>query len=369
MRRRLPGPIIFLLVLPVLATSAAEAPSVPTVLGYQAPQLAREKVPDLPWPGDPDREALVILEFNVSADGRVSDVQLAEGGFHEQRFVDSATRFLRKARFNPATLSGVAVESLGVRMPFRYQLGAKGITKDFRSELAKVAQFIDRGDYAGAHFHAQWMLSEKVTLNYEYAVLQAQLAQTHARVGNVHRAIVAARAATARATSQIQTFKLRQPMPKNDAGNYLLPKELVASLLDLRLRLTASKGLLLEALQAYYELAGLVEMTPDDPRVAAADKFIQALEGDQPLVGQARIDESGLWAHELFRREFSVGNVQGKVDKVVLHCVGRSRELPYKADAAWKIPASWGGCRAITSGEPGTEFSIIEYQPEKVSAP
>ncbi len=66
------------------------------------------------------------------------------------------------------------------RIHFSFQMTREeqGVTPEFRAELGKVDQLIKEKDFAGAHFHAQWMLRERVRFNYEYAVLQALLAQT-----------------------------------------------------------------------------------------------------------------------------------------------------------------------------------------------
>jgi hypothetical protein len=106
-----------------------------------------------------------------------------------------------------------------------------------------------------------------------------------------------------------------------------------------------------------------------DARILLAGKITQSLEGDQPLVGNARIDESKFWGHELTRRDFSISGVRGEINKALVGCVGKTRALIYTADVTWTIPASWSGCRVAIFGEPNTEFNIIEYSPEKVSTP
>ncbi len=328
----------------------------------QSPERVRLNVN---WPGDFDREALVRVRFRVHADGHVSEVELLDGGFHEKRFVDEVFRAMKTAKFKPAMRNGVPLDDYCATQPIVFALGAeaKGITPVFRRELSKVEKLVRSGDNAGAHFHAEWMLSEKAKLLYEYAALQAQLAFTHASVGNVHRAIAAAHAGSERKSPTQREFSLEELAPPNSASYYMLPQEVVTNLLEMRFKLAASKGMLLESILAYQELAGLVKIPGEDPRARAAVAIVNALKGDKPLVAQLRVDESRFVSHELFRRTFSIAPRTGAIEKVHLSCAGRNRVLAYQPGVEWTIPAKWEKCAAVVQAEPGTEFDFVEYTP------
>ena len=173
-------------------------------------------------------------------------------GFFEKRFADAAISVARQSKFSPKLVDGVPTPTYNVRMPVMFAIVGqpKGVTADFRREALTVVKLIKSKDYAGANFHAQWMLSEKVTLLYEYAVLQAQMANTYTLVGENHAALAAAKKATERSTSEIQDFVPGAKIARNSAGNYLLPKVLVLQLLELRVALADSLGLSVEALEA-----------------------------------------------------------------------------------------------------------------------
>ena len=331
-------------------------------MGSRAPQRVRLNVN---WPGLIDREALVRVRFRVHADGHVSEVELMDGGFHEKRFVDEVFRAMKTAKFKPAMKNGVPLDDYCATQPVVFSLGAeaKGITQEFRTELNKVEKLVRSGDNAGAHFHAEWMLSEKAKLLYEYAALQAQLAFTHASVGNVHRAIAAAHAGSERKSPTQREFSLEELAPPNSASYYMLPKEIVTNLLEMRFRLAASKGMLLESLVAYQEMAGLVNIPADDPRARAAAVIVTALKGDEPLVAQLRVDESGVVAHKLFRRTFSITPRTGEVGRVQVGCAGQTRVMDYQPGVEWTIPAKWEDCATLVQAAPGTEFDFIEYMP------
>jgi TonB family protein len=319
------------------------------------------------YPGFPDREALVSVRFRVRANGRVSDVEVLDTGFHEKRFVDEALRAIKTARFRPAMKNGVPMDDYLAVQRFVFALGGqeKGVTADFRKELDKVGELIRSGDNAGAHFHAEWMLSQKAKLLYEYAALQAQLAFTHARVGTVHRALAAAIAGTQQKSPTPRDFDLEELSPPNKASYYMLPEQTVTDLLEMRFRLAALKGMLLESIKAYQELAGLVKIPDQDPRALTAASIVAALKGDKPLVAHLRVEEKGFLTHKLFRQTFSIVPLAGMPSKVRLQCAGQNLLLDFKPDVEWTRPASWEDCQVLIEAPPGTELDFAEYKPSE----
>ncbi|MEJ0099441.1 MAG: hypothetical protein WDO12_06750 [Pseudomonadota bacterium] len=201
------------------------------------------------------------------------------------------------------------------------------------------------GDYAGADFHAQWMMKEKVRHGYEFAVLKLTLAQTHASLGHDHEALAYAEEATQRTSMKIAEFSLHQAIPPNSPGNYMLPKDLVVDLLDLRMRLAARNGMPRKALMAYYELAGLETMALDDPRIAQAAEFTARLESDEPLAANIVLLKRG-WGHALSRHRFTLEHMSGSIDSITLKCGDTSRSLPYVPGEEWAVPDVFTGLHA-----------------------
>lgn len=313
------------------------------------------------WPGAADREALVVLQFDLLVSGEIANISVRETGFHEKRFVDAAIRSLRNARGVPRRLDGVPVDTFGLLQPFTFSLDIDnpGITREFRREVEKIGELIRKGDAAGAHAHAQQMLAGKVILQYEYAVLQAQLGETFARVGNYPEALAAISQATERKTSQHDFPRLRDTIPPNHASAYLLPKEWVTQLLELRMRLYASEGQYINALQSWYELAGLASPKDDHPMAQLARQMTDAIRGTEPLMAKGTILRRA-WTHYLSRRAFTITDLQGRVDSLELNCSAQKRVLAFVPDVEWKIPDSWGDCSAMFWGPPGTRFTVIE---------
>lgn len=340
----------------------ASAPPAKTLLSYKF-------VPQVHWPGNVDREAMIYVRVVVDAEGRVVDATVADHSFGEQRFVDTALAAAKQFLFNPATVDGKPVETAAI-LPLGFKAGRNfntrksewvtGISTEFRRELRKVEKLLKDRDFDGAHFHAEWMLQEKVRFTYEYAVLKAQLAQTLALVGRDLEALRAAEEATKQTVSSFRDFSPRQQVPPNSPDNYMLPEKVVTSLLDLRIQLAARNGLPIEALQAYYELAGLVKMAPADPRPALAEQLIARLESDEPLAIRARI-RAKAWSTTPYRHRFAVAQVDGEIHAVKMSCGRDELSSPYSPGEEWKKPAEWQGCpfTVTIDGEPGTGFTFI----------
>lgn len=355
--------------LPLAAFSADDA----AVTSADSPPTAAQPVwtnpsvisrPKLTAPKYEVREALVYVRFMISPEGVPVEVAVQDDrGFHSEPFRKEALRYVRGMRFTPATVDGVPTLHGPMTQSIRFGLGLakeeQGVTLEFRRELDKVASLMKDRDYAGAHFHAEWMLREKVTLGYEYAVLQAQLAQTLAADGRIDEALHAARGATSRSGSNSARFRIGEPPPRNNPDNYLLPKKLVVYLLELRMRLHAQRGDLLEALNTYNELAGLDAIKEGDSRKALADKLVALLQSGDALVFNGKVTGE-YWSHDLYHPQFTTQNVKGNLDKVHLHCRGGFKEFGYVPGETWSLQADLGDCTVEFYGEPGATLELVE---------
>lgn len=320
----------------------------------------------LSWPGDFDREAYVRIKLCVDVEGRVASTEVLPNGFHEKRFVTEALRYVSRLAFEPAKVNGVPVTACMVQPVsffFQSHLGerTRGLKAAFRGELDKVTQMIRDKDHSGAHFHAEWMLKEKVTFQYEYGVLQASLAETYALTGNPHRAMEAAKQATARVTAPFPMLNPGDPIPPTKNPEvYMLPKEWAIGMLEMRMRLAAEQGLAFDALQAYYELYSFVKPGPDDPWVRLGKLLEEAVKGGGQMIGKIELGDRGSWSLFLSRRSFTVDRVQGRIDALELNCGDKVRTLAYVQDVTWQVPPSWQNCMLDIKGDPDTRLELVE---------
>jgi hypothetical protein len=323
----------------------------------------------LDWPGATDREAMVILEYDVLANGKTANIRLVEDdGFYEQRFVDAAITAIRKSTWQPRRINGKAVDSLGMRQAFVFTIHdvsddvvqpIKGITDEFRREAAEVEDLLKKGDYAGGEFHAQSMLAGTVRLNYEYAVLQAELGTTYALLGRIPDAVSKLSRATARSDQRMDFLQLLDAPPPNKPSRYMLATDAVVRLLGLRMRLLATQGLALEAMQVYYEMAGLQKLPPDDLFVQLAAQLTAQIRGNGSIRGKIEMQQAG-WVQFLSRRSFTLEKVQGEIHDMSLKCENGSKPLSYAPAEVWTAPEGWGLCRVHITAEPGTTYDFVE---------
>lgn len=347
------------------APSTIEASSAEDLQAFTRARLKSRPTLTHPNPNMP-REASVYVRLMISAEGIPTEVSIVEDrGFHNEDFRREAIRYVKGMRFDPATKNGVPVEFGPVVQPIHFSQGIymdseMGVMPEFRRELDKIARLMEARDYPGAQFHAEWMLREKVNLRYEFAVLQAQLTQILSASGKTGEALIAAVNATSWRTGDPPGYRAGQPPPANDPRNYVLPRELVIYLLELRLRLLTQLGNLPGALQTYGELAGLeTRIKDDDPRKVLAGKLQEMLESGKPLLFKATLKNS-FWAHPLYHPRFTVLGVDGSLSHVQLYCRGERAQFDFVAGKEWSLPEGWAECTAEFYGEPGTTLELVE---------
>jgi TonB family protein len=372
MRARPSNPVLFLAFLAALAaltqSGVAADTARPASTQLTTPPQLEKVQPNLDhyFPKNQERDALVYVRFDLKADGKVINADVAPGGFYDSRFRSAALQMITRLRFVPAMVDGTPVDYAGALMPIRFRGGqgpVQGVTQEFRKEARKVQQLIEEKDLAGAHHHAQWMLSEKVRLAFEFAVLQATMADTYARTGNLHRALSATQEITARTNLRIAAFQPGGPLPEVDERDYLITRDMLNSMLRLRFGLAASQGLYLDAVRAHADLQALKLVSADDPSFNTFAKLMQALRTEPELRGHVVIGETEYWSQDLWFRHFTVQNVRnGALRGIRLACADYRREIPYAPDVEWNVPSRWEGCKAGFSASAGTEFDIVEYR-------
>jgi hypothetical protein len=314
------------------------------------------------------QDAYVVHRVCIDAEGHVDKFDLLPEGFHQPEHVRAAETYVRTSEFKPGTVDGEPVASCFI-FPVWFFMAADstsnqprlGVTAEFRRELDKATKLIQAGDIAGAHHHTEYMLREKVKLRYEYLLLQARLADTYVRSGNAHRAIEMAARATARNSKPFPQVRPGDALPENSFSDYLLSEEWITQLLKMRMQLAATNGLLLDSLQAYYELASLTKPAPGSDIAKQGELLEKAFASGGEMKGRITVGERAAWLHPLLRKEFTVEDVKGSVKGMTLVCGSNERTLKYEPDVEWRVPAKWRDCRLSIAAEPGTSLAVVEF--------
>jgi hypothetical protein len=317
--------------------------------------------PEMQWPGGIDREALVFVRYTVSPKGKVTEAEpILDKGFYDRNFLAAATKVVRSMRFAPSKLDGKPVEFTAV-MPVKYGMsGVGGLGRAFRNEWSRVESLFKQGDYLGADHHAEAMLRDTVKNHMEFAALKVALATTHSALGQDDLALRFAEDATMRNLPNTEPFALHGPLPPNKAANYTVTGDVLKSMLEMRMRLNTRHGMLVEARQAYDELAGLEAISPDDPRALVAAQITEKLAGNDPLGADGKIWDEKPWHHVLIRNHFWLDKVEGEMDSVLLTCGSKQQKLDYVPGEEWSVPQGWRDCSVAVAAEPGSTFRFVE---------
>lgn len=351
---RLKTPFVLLSVLSMCPLQASEAPS-PRVATITMPKLLpKQNIPSL-YPQRAmaeGREALLYLELDISAEGKVTRATVVDGGFYSPDIAKAVVKMALSYRFEPPMQGGKAVDFVGFRVPTRFRMnGVGGLSRDFRKEAGEVVALLQAGDTAGAHVHAEGMLANEVQRFSEYAALQYTLAQTHYRLKNNHSALRAARAATTPDRGLVGT----------GSAEYMLKPDGLRPMLMIRFAVGATEGAYADSLEAFDHMDMLGLLEADSPLRAEALKVRQHVETAPELVARVRIDDSRIWSHRLLRESFTVVDLRGELTGPMhLICAGRRSTLEYAPDSTWTIPTAWEDCRLDFSGKPGTELQLVE---------
>ena len=122
-----------------------------------------------------------------------------------------------------------------------------------------------------------------------------------------------------------------------------------------------------DALETYERLKKIPHALDDALPIHRDAETLLALRNGKGYLGvDGRItwgadDQRPQWHYALLRRKFGFEQVQGTLGSVQVRCDRHLAVDEVTTDKAWQIPASWGDCRLIVRGEPGTTFKLIEY--------
>jgi TonB family protein len=316
-------------------------------------------------------EGFVIVRFDVDIAGIANNIRTDDDeGFNVKIFGPTARNWVKAARFIPVTKNGVPVESKDLSLPVRFtSIATPGISREFRSELDKVVALVDAKDFSGAHHHAQWMLSEKTHLNYEYAVLESTLAHTLARTGELNAALEAARHVASPMRMNFDSYVIGGPLPKASEKDFFLPAAATGSLLKLQFQVATSLGLYGEAATAHAWLQSLGLVDQSDPSMATFQNLVANVQSAPRLDGIVKVGQSGIWRHKLLLRNFALRNIEGgEVQRLTVSCgSGRTQTTDYEnpaeiAETIHSLPDDDSQCSLAIVATPGTQMHVIEYR-------
>jgi hypothetical protein len=101
---------------------------------------------------------------------------------------------------------------------------------------------------------------------------------------------------------------------------------------------------------------------PDSDLVAQnADKLESGLASDAAIAVQGKILDD-TWSHDLSRRTFAIGDVEGSLRQVDIDCDLGTAEFEFSDESEWTLPDSWGACHVTVSGRRDAQFALYEFK-------
>lgn len=331
------GPVIIALVAAALAPGAAVGQVVaPTPLDQSQPEPPTNRF------GMPI-EGWALVRYSVLADGSTADVQVID-----RMPATLLGRDIRDAaeswRFSPATSGGTAVA---------WHNGESAIVFDpeaipneprppFVQAYREVEALFAEGEQEDALQRSNRLLGMETRRLAEMGVGLVQSARLNLALGNLHEAFAAIRRAT----------DPRLPL--------LEPSELVVAL-EYRNTLELRLGDVVGALATFARRQELGTIPATDLMASSVERIETALQGDAAIAVKGKIlDET--WSHELSRRTFAIGDLEGSLRQVDIDCDLGTAEFEFSVESEWTLPESWGACHVTVSGRRDTEFALFEFK-------
>lgn len=311
----------------------------------------------------PNRDTYLQIELTVSETGQVSNVELGDGAFADPGVIKRALSASRDVRFEPATIDGKPVVSRQEAMYYANRPFDQAFGKNFAKNLDELVASFNSGDVAKGREIARRMLSRVVKTRFEYVALQGAIGKGELKNGNALPGIRALRDATAAAELPWSIAAPRAYPVSGPAEMQALiqEKSYLMELLEQLMRATAQQGFLSESRATYYRLARLAEMQPEDSRSAFLRSVEVSMRRLRPVESRIVLDEVGTWKHYLFRKVFSVQQVQGTAAGVELDCGKGLMVLALPIEEAI-VPEADVNCRLRIKGAAGDTLMVTEVR-------
>lgn len=290
------------------------------------------------------QEGWVVVSFVITTDGTVRDV-VVEDSSGDRSFESAAAAAVRRLVYEPALLNGEPVEQAVPLYKVRFMMdeGPTSASPEFASRASRINRHIRRGELEKAARLLERLEELPRHNRYEDAAYWWVKAAYEGALGNMR----------ARRQSLLRAIGY--------GDNYLAP-DLYLNGLQLLYADYVRTGELAAALETYNTLSAMLDTAeqPDELRNHVEGVRL-AVAGRETLRARAYIEDARPWAHSLSREWLEIGEIDGRLDRFSVWCRHQARELEISGEAAWHIPPSWGPCRIFVYGEPGTAFSVWEY--------
>ena len=288
-------------------------------------------------------EGWAIARYSVLVDGSTDNVRAIERmpeQIPEREIRDAVERWT----FEPATSNGTAVEwhNNEAVIVFDADPVPPEPSPMFVRAYREIETLLVEGENEDALRSSRRLLDTGTSRLTEIGVGLVQNARIHMALGDEHSAYPAIQRATDPRTSLLE------------------PSELTVAL-EYRNTLELALGDVVGALETFARRQALGPVPETDRMARSVEAIESALDGDAAIAVKGKILDD-VWVHDLVRRTFAIGDLEGDLRTVSLECDRRTAEFEYSVESEWTLPESWGACMVIVTGRRDTEFVFYGFR-------
>lgn len=322
-------------------SAGLEKTTVPVEL-YQGPKILKSRKPKYPVNQiHANEEGWVVMQYMVDTAGKPYEISVVDSvGSNE--FAKAATKALQRFTFQPATIDGQPIDAGNHhKVTFSLAGGTPGAKSHFVRKFRKLSKAIAASDKV----EADALFAElNITNLYEDAFYNYLRISYYAKWGTPRQSLAAVRRAVAHEKSD----------------TYLRGTQYLTALqAQFALEVQLSDFAAAEATAAL-----LLEHEKDETRLAVVKNAMKQIgelrHTDEKFRLTANLGERTSWWFGLFRNNFQVSVVEGKISELKLRCRKGYVFFRYDPELEYTIPEDRMPCRLEVLGDPGTEFSIVQ---------
>jgi TonB family protein len=289
-------------------------------------------------------EGWVDISYVIDETGQVIEA-IVERSSGINDFEKSALAAVTRWQFEPALEQGKPIVSSqnSVRLSFQMNDNQQGkVSRQFKKKFTQVKTALIKQDLATV----QAVLNEiKEMPHYrlsEDVYYQLMLADFYAAKSDDYHE------AQALVASHIWSWKFIDDKKK-------LP------ILQRLFALQANQGDLVNALKTYQSMTKLSGFKAIQAQYEGYQQRIKAMKSsNKSVVSQGIIEANQRWYLPLFRSNFTITDVKGKLTTLDIRCDNKHEQYTYADKNSWHIPQQWQHCSIYVDGENNTRFTLVQ---------
>ncbi len=301
-------------------------------------------------------EGWVIVNFGVNETGKVQDVVVIDSSGN-RKFENAARQAAKRWTYKPALKNGEPTYSSKNLVKFEFFMGDKEnvVTRRFKNYYDKALTAIRAKDITEAKKFID-KINQRDVLNFTEIKIADQVSMAFHELTNdklkqeyfANQSVISLRRdnkKTSLSNNDVLILAKAVQHATNN-GNYIMVEDIYEQYFsgDLELPDNDVSARLIAFVNSVYS------------------KLTDTLTNTAILERRVLITRMGTAHHTLQRDKFSIGDVQGKIEKIEIRCDTKITILKsLENDQLVDIPDSWGKCGVTVYGDYDSRFSIYEF--------